>query len=67
MKKVIARANLPARAPVLTTVLSWLLLDRIAPPGWVNGAVWTFVALLWLAFIFNLADEHVVDLFKDRK
>lgn len=67
MRKVIARTNLPARAPVITTALSWLLLDRLAPPGWVNGAVWMFVGLLWLSFAFNLADQHVVDLFKERK
>lgn len=67
MKKVISRKNLPTQAPVLTTAIVWLLLDRLAAPGWFIGVVWTLVGLLWLAFIVNLADELDVDIFKDQK
>lgn len=66
-KNVISRRNLPTRMPVLTTVICWLVLDRIAAPGWVQGAAWTFIGLLWVASLANFADERDVDVFKDRK
>lgn len=64
--KVISRKNLPTRLPVLFTLVVWLLLDRFDPAGWVHGAVWAVVVLLWVACIFQLAKEREVDVFRER-
>ena len=43
--KVVRPYNLPTRAPVLDTVVAWLLLDRLHAPQW----IWTTVAVCWVA------------------
>jgi hypothetical protein len=59
-KKVIARQYLPVRPPLFGTATVWLLLDRLGPPAWVQGAVWCFVALLWVGSFMAMAEqEHV--------
>lgn len=64
MKKVIARENLPTKMPVLLTAICWLLLDRLALPGWAQGVAWTLVGLLWTGAIIQISRESTVDLFK---
>lgn len=67
MKKVISRENLPTRLPLQFTALCWLLLDRIESPGWVQGAAWTIVAIVWIGSIISIRREHDVDIFGSRK
>ena len=67
MKKVIKRDNLPTRLPVLFTLVVWLLLDRFDPDGWVHGAVWAVVVLLWVGSVVALVREQDVDIFGGRK
>lgn len=64
MKKVIHRDNLPTRYPFLFTLVVWLLLDRFNPEGWIHGAVWTFVVLLWIGSIISVVKEEDIDIFQ---
>ena len=52
--KVIPFANLPTRPPLTLTGLIYLLLDHFKAPGWVQGAVYTVLALLWIVCIFAM-------------
>lgn len=48
--KVIHPENLPTRAPLWSSVVMWLLLDRLQPPGWWWGVVGTVFALFWISW-----------------
>jgi hypothetical protein len=61
-QKVISVKNLPTRAPTTVTVLAALVLDRLKAPGWVAGAVWTVIAILWIATVVAWLREDYVEL-----
>ncbi len=44
--------------PVATTAITYLLLDRWAPPGWVWGVVGTLVLMLWLGALLIRWNEE---------
>lgn len=48
---------MPAQLPVQTTALAWLLLDRLAAPGWVWGVVGTVLALFWVLAIVRMVTD----------
>lgn len=52
--KVIKAIYLPPRIPWLLGIVLWLLLDRLAPPGYVLGIVWTLYGVCVLACVFSM-------------
>jgi hypothetical protein len=58
----VANANLPMRPPLLLSIVMWLLLDRLAAPGWVWGAVGLFLALVWFVWVWDAATRRAVDI-----
>lgn len=63
MKKVVSRSELPTRLPVLLSLVVWLLLDRFDPEGWIHGAAWCFVAVLWIGCIVEFIKEKEIKIF----
>jgi hypothetical protein len=59
MKKrlVVASANLPTRLPVWSSLITWLVLDRVKAPGWVWGVCGTIFAIVWITSIVLLFVE----------
>jgi hypothetical protein len=53
-RDVIANEYMPVRLPVIPTVALWLLLDRLAVPGWAWGVFWTVFAFLWFSSTLGL-------------
>lgn len=62
-RKVIHWRNLPSRPPLLLTVVGWLVLDKIQAPDWMWGVAWTLFGFIWMAWIVNLFNEKVTDIF----
>lgn len=65
-KKVISYKNLPARFPVLLSLVAWLMLDRLDPAGWVQGVVWTVIGILWIASFIGAYTQDLVDVFNGK-
>lgn len=61
-RRVFAVANMPARPPLGATLVLWLLLDRLQPPGWVWGATSCAVLFLWLVWGHDVATRHSVSI-----
>jgi hypothetical protein len=40
-----------ARPPVLSSAVLYMALDLYYAPGWLWGAAWTVMGLLWLAWV----------------
>ena len=60
-KTAIKPSSLPARSPLGTAILLWLLLDRLAAPGWAFGALWTVIALLAVMWVVSFWTESFRD------
>lgn len=65
--KTISRANLPPELPLTSSVVAWLLLDRLQAPDWVCGAVGLFFVLAWIGIIAKLLKAEFVDIFESKK
>lgn len=50
-RKVISYKNLPAKIPVVSPVVAYLLLDKLNASGWIYGVAGTFFVLLFIACI----------------
>lgn len=61
----IDRRDLPTRFPVLATVVLWLLLDRLSPPGWVLGAAWTLWGIWWAVALYTAGQEETRRVFPE--
>ena len=59
---VISRSCLPIRLPVLSTLVAWLVLDRLNAPDWVWGAIGVCYAILWIAAIAVVLNEKSQDI-----
>lgn len=46
----IAAYNLPAKLPILGSVVLWLVLDRLAPPLWLAVIAW----ILWAVYVVGI-------------
>lgn len=57
-KYVIAYSNLPARLPVTNTLIVWLLLNATHPEGWIVGATWTAMTLLWVVALIVVFTQN---------
>lgn len=59
-RKVIARKNLPTHVPLHGGLTLWLLMDRLAPPDWAWGVIWTMFAVYAIVvFVITQTDEYV--------
>jgi hypothetical protein len=61
-KTAIKSSSLPARSPLGTAILLWLLLDYTGAPGWAFGVMWTLVAVLainWIHCLFTTTELDV--------
>ena len=65
-RTVVSWKNLPMRMPLMFTAVCYLLLDRLAAPGWVWGVVGTLVIAMWLTWIADVIQRDGVELFKDK-
>jgi len=64
MKKtpVLSFTSLPSRFPITGTAVVYLLLDKFHASGWVQGAAWTVVGIVWIAVGVSLFTERKVSL-----
>lgn len=53
-RKVVSYKHLPAKFPVTTSVVTWLLLDRIHASGVLWGVGGTIIAIAWVASILEV-------------
>lgn len=61
-RKVFSSLNLPARMPLGASLIMWLLLDRLQPPGWVWGAVTVLLLFLWAMWLYDVNTRTPVTL-----
>jgi hypothetical protein len=66
-RRVISRENLPIKAPVIETIVLYLLMRDIPWGGW-NTVLWTFVISLcviwWFVALYGWALEVQIDIFE---
>lgn len=62
--KVIAGTNLPARPPLLFSMVVYLMLEHFNAAGWVYGVAGTIAMIFWICFFVNLFVQGSVDIFK---
>lgn len=63
-RRVISGKQLPSNPPLVSTLVYWLALDKLAAPGWAWGVVGTIMAVIWIAWIvdaFNRESVEVID------
>jgi hypothetical protein len=65
--KVIPYRNLPARPPLVATLVLSLGLDRIHAPGWLWGAVGVVIAFAWFAYFYAQAKQEPTELWQEPK
>jgi hypothetical protein len=58
---VIKSSSLPTRSPLGLAILLWLLLDRLAAPGWAFGVLWTVIAVLAVMWVVSFWTESFRD------
>jgi len=63
-KQVISYKNLPARLPLIPTLVAWLLVREFDISGFWVGVMAVFLGLVWLSAIWSLATTKFVDIFK---
>jgi len=61
--KVISSRCLPAKLPLMSSIVIWLLLDRLHCDQWVWGAVGVMFAFLWVLAIYLVWSQKQVDIF----
>lgn len=64
--KVISVKNLPARLPITSTAVFYLLMDKFnaSPAAWGVGI--TLVVILWIVCITAICMQEYVDVIKNR-
>lgn len=65
-RRVIAGKNFPARAPLLLSLVAWLVLDRLGAPQWMFGVVGTVLVILWIVWLWDVTTRIDVDVIKAR-
>src|SRR5690606_39741913 len=60
-KKVISRSNLPARSPILSTIVFALAMDYWNAPQWLWGAIGLFMLVIWIAWIMTFFIHDEID------
>lgn len=60
-RKIIASKNMPYRLPLISTLVWWLVMERLSAPGWLYGVLGTLLAIAWIVAIVDLATNEEVD------
>lgn len=60
--KVLARKQLPAKLPILNTLVFYLILDKFHAPQWLWGAVGLLMLLTWGVCIYVIATQQQIEL-----
>jgi hypothetical protein len=66
-RTVISNKNLPISLPLSTTLVAWLVLDKLQAAGWIWGAVGIVFLALWIASVHDIITRKDVELFKEVK
>lgn len=61
-QKYIKPNNMPPRLSILWPIVWWLVLERFNAPGWVFGAIFTVIALLYAVEVWRMFACEAVDL-----
>lgn len=59
--RVIPYRRLPARFSIAMPAFWWLFLDYVSAPGWVFGAVLSFVGCLFVVSLVQMCRQEQVD------
>ncbi|MFL9904628.1 hypothetical protein PQR71_41960 [Paraburkholderia fungorum] len=59
--KVIKMKNLPARFPIIATIVWWMLLDHFHVPPVAWGVFYTLAGLIWIISIAAVFMQESVD------
>jgi len=60
LRRVVHGKNLPIRCPLVSTLVLWMVLDKVSAAGWVWGVVGTLVVVMWVEWLIDIfAIEHV--------
>lgn len=62
--KWIHPSNMPLRLPVTSTVVLYLLLDKLQAAGWIQGVAWTVMGLLWVVAVAAIFNSERLEEFK---
>lgn len=65
--KYIKASNLPPRLSIVWPLVWWLILERFNAPGWVYGALYTVIAVVFIAECIRLWTGESVDLLDNDK
>ncbi len=65
-RRVIKASNLPVRLPLTSTVVAYLLLERLNAVWWVWLVVAWLYGLYWLGTLVALIAQRPVDMFEER-
>jgi hypothetical protein len=63
--KVVAHKNLPAKLPIVGTMVWWMVLDKLQAPGWLWGVAGTLGVVFWAFSITALYLQDSQDIFKN--
>ena len=56
--------NVPLKLPVTSSVVLYLLLDKLQVAGWVQGVAWTVMSLIWLGVVVAIFNSERLEEFK---
>jgi predicted transcriptional regulator len=65
--KVISGKCMPARSPISTALLWYIMLDFYNAPGWLWGVLGTFIGFWSIIFVIAQFREDPTDIFKEGK
>lgn len=65
--KYLKASNLPPRISFVWPMVWWLILERFNAPGWVYGALYTVIAVVFVAECIRLWTGEAVDLLGNDK
>ncbi len=66
-RKVISSKNIPVSYPFRTTVIAWLVLDRLQPADWIWTTVFTLIGLLWIFCYLIKQNQRAIELFTEEE
>jgi hypothetical protein len=55
---VIPWSHLPAKLPLVQSIVAWMALDFYGAPGWLWGVLGTLFAALWVAAIVAMGRQE---------
>jgi len=61
-KFVVKRSQIPTKFPLVSTIVFWLLLDKLNVGSFGMGVFWTVIVLLWVVSIIVFMQEKEVSI-----